>query len=107
LLFSFCYMVMRQVFHLLTLRFRSHDFKDLEILVLRHELAILRRQTRRPAITPLDRVLPDRREAAAPARPLARVPDHACDVAALASPADREALDVHRPTWSPADSAGC
>jgi putative transposase len=56
LLFSFCYMVMRQVFHLLTLRFRSHDFKDLEILVVRHELAILRRQTRRPAITPLDRV---------------------------------------------------
>ena len=56
MLFSFCYLVLRQVFQLLALRFRSHDFKDLEILVLRHELAILRRQTRRPAITPIDRV---------------------------------------------------
>jgi hypothetical protein len=49
-------MVMRQVFNLLALRFRSPDFKDLEILVLRHELAILRRQIRRPAIKPIDRV---------------------------------------------------
>ena len=56
MLFSFCYLVLRQVFLLLALRFRSHAFKDLEILVLRHELAILRRQTRRPAITPIDRV---------------------------------------------------
>jgi hypothetical protein len=56
LLFSFCYLVVRQVFELLTLRFRSDDFKDLEILVLRHELAILRRQTARPAMTSLDRI---------------------------------------------------
>jgi len=56
LLFSFCYKVMRRVFWLLALRCRSPDVKDLEILVLRHELAILRRQTRRPAITPIDRV---------------------------------------------------
>jgi hypothetical protein len=55
LLFSFCYLVLRQVFYLLALRFRSPDFKDLEILVLRHELELLRRQTRRPAITPIDR----------------------------------------------------
>lgn len=56
MLFSFCYLVLPQVFYLLALRFRSRDFKDLEILVLRHELAILRRQTRRPTITPIDRV---------------------------------------------------
>jgi hypothetical protein len=42
LLLSFCYLLLRQVFQLLTLRFRSNDFKDLEILLLRHELAILR-----------------------------------------------------------------
>ena len=56
MLFSFCYLVLRHVLQLLGLRFRSHDFKDLEILVLRHELAILRRQIRRPAIRPIDRL---------------------------------------------------
>jgi len=35
----------------------SKEFKDLEIIVLRHELAIIRRTTRRPAITAFDRVL--------------------------------------------------
>jgi putative transposase len=55
-LFSFFYMVLRQVLQLLALRFRSNDFKDLEILVLRRELAVLRRRTRRPAMTPIDRL---------------------------------------------------
>jgi hypothetical protein len=56
LLLSFCYLVLRQVFPLAALQARSDDFKDLEILVLRHELAILRRRSRRPAITSLDRM---------------------------------------------------
>jgi hypothetical protein len=38
---SFCYMVVPQV--LLALRARSDDFKDLAILVMRYELAVLRR----------------------------------------------------------------
>jgi hypothetical protein len=38
------------------LRWRSNDFKELKIVVLRHELAILRRQTRRPAMTTIDRM---------------------------------------------------
>jgi hypothetical protein len=38
LLFSFCYLLLRQVIQLLALQVRSDDFKDLEILVLRHEL---------------------------------------------------------------------
>jgi hypothetical protein len=54
-LFSVFYMVLRQVLRLLALRSRSNDSKDLEILVLRHELAVLRRRTRRPAITAIDR----------------------------------------------------
>ena len=36
---------------------RSKEFKELEIIVLRHELAILRRTTRRPPITVVDRLL--------------------------------------------------
>jgi putative transposase len=37
-------------------RCRSDDRKELEIIVLRHELAILRRRTRRPAMTTVDRL---------------------------------------------------
>lgn len=56
MLVSFCYLTLRQVLQLAALRVRSNDAKDLEILVLRHELAVLRRRTPRPAIKPLDRV---------------------------------------------------
>ncbi|HEY8770887.1 MAG TPA: hypothetical protein VIM03_10115, partial [Thermoleophilaceae bacterium] len=34
---------------------RSEQFKELEIVVLRHELAILRRQVARPALRSADR----------------------------------------------------
>jgi hypothetical protein len=55
-LLSLCYFVLRGVLLLTALRYRSNDFKELEILVLRHEPAVLRRQTRRPAITTVDRL---------------------------------------------------
>ena len=53
---SLCYVVLRRVLQLAALRFRSNDLKELEIVVLRHELAILRRRTRRPAMTLTDRL---------------------------------------------------
>jgi len=52
---SLCYIVFRWVLQLATLRLRSNDCKELEIVVLRHELAILRRRTRRPAMAWTDR----------------------------------------------------
>ena len=48
-------MVLRRVLQLSALRFRSNDLKELEIVALRHELAILQR-TRRPAMTWTDRL---------------------------------------------------
>ena len=51
-----CYVVLRRILQLAVLHFRSNDFKDLEIVVLRHELAMLRRRTRRPAMTWSDRL---------------------------------------------------
>ena len=53
---SLCYVVLRRVLQLAAMRVRSNDLKELEIVVLRHELAILRRRTRCPATTWIDRL---------------------------------------------------
>ena len=53
---SLCYVVVRQVLQVAAWRLRSNDLKELEIVVLRHELAILRRRTRRPRMTRPDRL---------------------------------------------------
>ena len=45
---SFLYRSMCILFQLLALRPRSSEHKEIEILVLRHELAIARRQLGRP-----------------------------------------------------------
>jgi hypothetical protein len=50
LFWSFAYLVVRNLFALVCLVGRQRRSKELEILVLRHELAILRRQTRRPPL---------------------------------------------------------
>jgi putative transposase len=55
LFWSFCYVVLRRVLQLAALRLRSQEFKELEIVVLRHELAVLRRQVSRPELSPADR----------------------------------------------------
>jgi hypothetical protein len=56
LLWSFVYLVVRNLFALVWLLARPRRSKELEILVLRHELAVLRRQTR-PMLTRADRAL--------------------------------------------------
>jgi putative transposase len=55
LLASLFYLALRRVIELALLRCRSQEFKELEIVVLRHQLAILRRQVSRPALGPADR----------------------------------------------------
>jgi len=65
---------------------RSDEFKELEIVVLRHELAVLRRQAGRPELQPADdSSLP--RQPAAATNELAVVCRHPHDAASLASPA--------------------
>jgi len=56
-LVSLCYVFLCWFVECAALRARSREFKELEIIVLRHELAILRRTTRCPRITAVDRVL--------------------------------------------------
>jgi putative transposase len=57
LLWSFVYLVVRNLFALVWLPGRPHRSKEMEILVLRHELAIVRRQISRPKLTRADRAL--------------------------------------------------
>jgi hypothetical protein len=55
LLASLLYLALRRLIQLVLLRPRSSEFKQLEIVVLRHELALLRRQVARPTLRPADR----------------------------------------------------
>jgi putative transposase len=52
---SLVYLALRFVLQVLLLSLRSEEFKELEIVVLRHELAVVRRQVARPSVQPADR----------------------------------------------------
>jgi hypothetical protein len=56
-IWSFVYLAVRSLFALIVLLGRSDRSKELEILVLRHELAVLRRRSGHPRIQPADRAL--------------------------------------------------
>jgi hypothetical protein len=57
---SLLYLLFRRVLAVATLRVRSREFKELEIVVLRHELAVLRRQVGRPRLEERDRLFSGR-----------------------------------------------
>ena len=91
------YLTLCRSIQLLALLARGDAAKDLEILVLRHQLSVLRRQTPRPRLEPADRAL-----LAAISRVLPRVPlvvllRQAGDAAALAPAPGRRRLDLPAP----------
>lgn len=54
---SVVYALAQSLFDLVILRCRGEASKDIELLVLRHEVAVLRRQVSRPRLEPADRVV--------------------------------------------------
>jgi putative transposase len=52
---SFLYWSLRRLLELVVLRCRSEREKEIEILLLRHQLAVLRRQVAHPQLKPADR----------------------------------------------------
>ncbi|WP_240948421.1 integrase core domain-containing protein [Planosporangium mesophilum] len=54
---SLVYLLLRQVLQMLTQLARDGGAKDVELLVLRHQVAVLHRQVHRPDLEPADRVV--------------------------------------------------
>jgi putative transposase len=57
MIWSLMYALTRRALGLMVLGVRGDTAKDFELRVLRHEVAVLRRQVARPALQPADRVL--------------------------------------------------
>jgi hypothetical protein len=94
---SFLYVALCRLLQLVVLLGRSERSKELEILVLRHELAILRRQPA-SAASACGSGNPRCIRAGAAAERLARLVGASGDAVVLAPPAGQAAVDVPAPT---------
>ena len=103
---SFSYLVCRCLLQLVLLRRRSEAFKELEIVVLRHELVGAAASGKATAAHDGRSRVACCGESAAAAAELAVVHGYASDTAALAPAARRPPLDLRRSPRSAADRGG-
>jgi len=97
MLSKFAYLTVCRSIQLLVLLARGDAAKDLEILVLRHQLAVLRRQTPRPRLEPADRALLAAASWVLPRRQLVVLLRAPRDAVALAPTAGRRDVDLPAP----------
>ncbi len=102
---SFIYWAVRRLFELLVLVGRSDREKEIEILLLRHELQVLRRQIARPRLRAADRAVLAALTQVLPRARQVLIPRPAVDTVALASRAHPPPLDI--PSEGAGSAAAC
>jgi hypothetical protein len=93
------YLTLCRSIQALALLARGDAAKDLEILVLRHQLTVLRRQVARPKLEPTDRALLTAVSRGTTPKSLVVLLRQARDAAALAPPPRRGRVDLPAP-WT-------
>lgn len=91
---SVLYLLLRRILQLVVLLGRGDRAKELEIVVLRHQVSVLRRQVGRPDLSDGDRVLPAAFVAVAAPLVVVQLHGEPGDVVALAPPSDRPPVDL-------------
>ena len=87
MVWSFVYLALRRSLELILLCCPAAEAKEIEILVLRHELAVVGRQHPPPRLQPTDRALLAALSRLLPRVRWAYLPDTPRDAAALVAPA--------------------
>jgi hypothetical protein len=96
LFWSLADLAVRCLLQVVLLRRRSEEFKELEIVVLRHQLSVLCRQLHRPQLNSGDRAFLAAASRVLPRPTLGLVPGHS-DAASLASAPGCSPLDLPGP----------